>query len=251
LRLIVFTDAEFPFRMFSVDHLVPLGLLLAAIAAMYLFRGRLRGPRLNLAARMFMAGVLVVAEASYHVWANWNGSWTPGYSLPLHICGLAALLSVVMLLTRSYAIFELVYFWGLAGTTQAILTPDLGTTSFPHYMYYKFFVFHSFIILAVLFMTIVERYRPTLRSLGKVVVLTNVYAVFIAVVDYVFDGNYLYLCWKPQGGSLLDYLGPWPWYIASLEIIVIVFCLICYLPYAGSGRKNRGGQAASEREVGP
>jgi hypothetical integral membrane protein (TIGR02206 family) len=238
--LIVFTDEEFLFRMFSADHLVPLGLLLAAIAAVYLGRGRLRAPRLNFAVRAFMAAMLVLAEASYHIWAVWNGSWTPGYSLPLHICGLAALLSVVMLLTRSYAIFEVVYFWGLAGTTQAILTPDVGTTSFPHYMYYKFFVFHSFIILAVLFMAFVERYRPTLGSVVKTIVLTNVYAAFIAVVDYAFDGNYLYLCWKPQGGSLLDYLGPWPWYIASLEVIAAVFCLILYLPYARGGRDLRG-----------
>lgn len=229
------TGADFPFRLFSVDHLVPMGLLLAAAIGMYVMRARLRAPGLNLAVRRLMAMVLLTTEASYHIWAIWNGTWTPGYSLPLHICGLAALLSAVMLLSRSYAIFELVYFWGLAGATQALLTPDLGSYSFPHYMYYKFFIFHSFIILAVLFMAFVEQYRPTSKSIGKVFAVTNIYAAFIAAVDYLTGGNYLYLCEKPQGGSLLDYLGPWPWYIGTLEIVVLLSCLLCYLPYIKRG----------------
>jgi len=229
--LIVFTDADFPFQMFSAAHLWPLGLLLAAALGLYLLRERLRTPGLNRLVRLCMAGLLLITEASYHIWAIWNGTWTVGYSLPLHICGLAGLLSAVMLISRSYFIFELVYFWGLGGATQALLTPDLGSYSFPHYMYYKFFISHSLIVLAVLFMVFAEQYRPTFKSIGKVFIITNVYAAVIAAVDWLTGGNYLYLCEKPPGPSLLDWLGPWPWYIAVLEIIVVLSCLLCYLPY--------------------
>ncbi len=233
--LIVFIDADFPFQMFSAAHLVPLGLLLGLAAAIYILRQPLRLLRWNRLTRYVLTGLLAIQEVSYHAWAIWNGTWHAGYSLPLHLCGVSALLAGAMLITRSYRLFEVVYFWGLAGTSQALLTPDIGQYSFPHYMYYKFFLSHNLIILAVLFMCFVEQYRPTLASIGKVFVVTNFYAGLIAGVNYLTDGNYLYLCNKPAGASLLDYLGPWPWYIFSLEIIMILSCLLCYLPYMIGG----------------
>ena len=53
-----------------------------------------------------------------------DGDWT--LSLPMHLCDWAVAAVVLALLTRRQTAFELAYFWGLAGTLQAILTPDLG-----------------------------------------------------------------------------------------------------------------------------
>lgn len=36
---------------------------------------------------------------------------------------------------------------------------------------------------------------------------------------------------KPSNGSLLDYLGAWPWYLISLEIVAFVLFLLLYLPF--------------------
>lgn len=238
-NFIVFTGAEFPFRLFSATHLIPLAILLSLGMLIYVLRKRLRTPSLNKQARYAIAGLLLLQEGSYHIWAMVNDSWYLGYSLPLHICGVSALLSASMLITRRYPLFEVVYFWGLAGATQALLTPDIGDYSFPHYMYYKFFISHSLIILAVLFMTFVESYRPSVKSLGKVFLITNAYAAFVASINYLTGGNYLYLCGKPQGPSLLDYLGPWPWYIFSLEAVVALSFMICYLPYLTGDIANK------------
>lgn len=238
-NIIVFTGAEFPFRLFSAAHLIPLTILLSLSMLIYVLKRRLLTPSLNKPARYAIAGLLLLQEGSYHIWAIVNDCWYLGYSLPLHICGVSALLSGIMLITRSYPLFEVVYFWGLAGATQALLTPDIGDYSFPHYMYYKFFTSHSLIILAVLFMTFVESYRPSVRSLGKVFLVTNAYAAVVASINYLTGGNYLYLCGKPQGPSLLDYLGPWPWYIFSLELVVALSFIICYLPYLTGDIANK------------
>ena len=44
---------------------------------------------------------------------------------------------------------ELSYFWGLTGTLQAVLTPDLSV-SFPHLEFFEFVVGHVGIVIAAI-----------------------------------------------------------------------------------------------------
>jgi len=54
----------------------------------------------------------------------------------------------------------------------------------------------------------------------------------IAVINIILKSNYLFICNKPQYPSLMDYLGKWPWYILSLEVVGIITFFICYSPFA-------------------
>lgn len=42
----------------------------------------------------------------------------------------------------------------------------------------------------------------------------------------------MFISHKPDDPSLLDLIGPWPWYILSLEGVALVMCVILYLPFA-------------------
>jgi hypothetical integral membrane protein (TIGR02206 family) len=81
-------------------------------------------------------------------------------------------------------------------------------------------------------MTLVEGYRPTWKSLGRVFLWTNIYMVAVFILNQVIGSNYLFIAHKPETPSLIDLLGPWPWYILALEAIGLVLCLLLYLPYA-------------------
>ncbi len=70
-------------------------------------------------------------------------------------------------------------------------------------------------------MAVVGTYRMGQRSLWVTVLIVNVYGVCIYLLDRWIGANYMYLTKKPGGSSLLDVLGPWPWYIASAEAITI------------------------------
>ena len=61
-----------------------------------------------------------------------------------------------------------------------------------------------------------------------------VYAVVVGLIDWAVDGNYFYLRSKPPG-SLLDVLGPWPWYILGGAGIAALMYWLLDLPY----RRNR------------
>jgi hypothetical integral membrane protein (TIGR02206 family) len=66
------------------------------------------------------------------------------------------------------------------------------------------------------------------RSLAALAVV----AVLVMPVNAWLGTNFLYLMEKPGQASLLDYLGPWPWYIGSLAAVALLSSLVWYLPFA-------------------
>jgi uncharacterized membrane protein YwaF len=51
------------------------------------------------------------------------------------------------------------------------------------------------------------------------------------VVNQWIGSNYLFIARKPDTASLLDVLPPWPYYIAYIEVIGLVMCLVLYIPF--------------------
>lgn len=199
--------------------------------------------------RLFLAIFMILNEAVYTAWSIATGEWTLGYSLPLHLCDMAMFFSVIMLVTKNYFLYEITYFWGLGGSLQALVTPDLYPYSFPHFIYFNFFLAHGAVVTSVLFMTFVEGFKPSKKSIWKTVVFTNIYMAVIAVIDILTQGNYLFLRHKPNNPSIMDYLGPWPWYILGLEAIGIVVMFILYIPFLISSRKSRNSHKGHEKQI--
>ena len=219
-----------PFVPYSLSHVGVLVLFAAAIFALYRARQNIRAPLANGLIRYSLAGFLLLSEVAVQSWQILTENWTLAYSLPLQLCSISLLLSVIMLLTYSYRVYEITYFLGLGGASQAMLTPDL-LYPYPHFIFFIFFLAHAAIILACLFMTWVEEYRPTLRSMWKAFGFLNLLLPFVLWVNHVTGGNYMFISRKPLHPSLLDYLGPYPWYILSLEGVAILLFLLLYLPH--------------------
>jgi hypothetical integral membrane protein (TIGR02206 family) len=100
---------------------------------------------------------------------------------------------------------------------------------------------HGAIILASLFMVFVEGCRPTHKSLWKSVAALNIYAVPVGILNKILDANYMFLCFKPEISSIMDFLGPWPWYIISLEAAAIIIFYILYIPFIHGRKIHKAG----------
>jgi uncharacterized membrane protein YwaF len=61
--------------------------------------------------------------------------------------------------------------------------------------------------------------------------VTMLYAVVIGSLNALLHTNYAFLCHKPENASLMDHLGPWPWYVASLIALSMVFYSLLNLPF--------------------
>ena len=226
-----------PFELFGPAHLTALGIVLLLNLALLLVR-RNPSPRLRLTIRYTLATVLILNEIAWHLWNYFTGQWTLQTMLPLHLCSLLVWMSAYMLVTKSYVIYEFAYFLGIAGAIQALLTPDAGIYGFPHFRFFQVILSHGAIVTAAIYMTVVEGYRPYWRSVRRVLVWGNLYMLAILALNSVLGSNYLFVSRKPDTPSLIDLLGPWPWYLLVIEAIALVMCLLLYLPYALRDRRS-------------
>jgi hypothetical integral membrane protein (TIGR02206 family) len=85
-------------------------------------------------------------------------------------------------------------------------------------------------------MVVALRMRPAERAVLRVSIATAIYAAAVGAVDYVTGGNYLFLRDLPPTRTLLDYLGPWPWYIVTLTVLAVTVFTLLYLPFAHQSR---------------
>lgn len=219
-----------PFILFGSAHLIALLVVILFNVLLVAFHKRIPA-RGRVVLRYSLAALLLVNEAAWHIW-NWTtGQWTLQTMLPLHLCSVFVFASAYMLIRRSYTVYEFAYFLGISGAIQPLLTPDAGIYGFPHFRFFQVMVSHGAIVTAAITMTFVEGYRPHWSSLRWVALWGNVYLVLVGALNWVLGSNYLFIAHKPETASLIDVLGPWPWYILSMEVIALVLCLALYLPY--------------------
>lgn len=222
-----------PFQLFSAAHGIAIGAIIGCCLLLTaLLHDAATHPQRREVLRHGLAIFSLLNLIGWQLWQWQVGIWTLAYALPLHVCTFSNLLCAMMLWSRSYRIFEVQYFWALAGVTQALLTPDIGRFGFPHFVFVIFFTSHGIILVSVVFMLVAERLRPTWASVGRATVATIGFLALVGAVNWLTGGNYMFVAHKPEFASLIDLLGPWPWYIGSMIIVGILAFVIVYLPFA-------------------
>ena len=214
-------------ELLAPEHVVALAVIAVVVAALVVAARKSPGRWLNV-----LAIVLVVDEVSWWVYLIAGG--VPGsrleQSLPLQLCDVAIFIAAAALWTRNQLLVEVTYFWGIAGTLQALLTPDLPQ-HFPSYPYWQYYIAHGGVVAAALLLVVGMRLHPRRWAVARVAALTVAYAAFVFVVDLVTLSDYMYLRTKPSSATLLDFLGPWPVYILSAALIGIGLFAILDAPF--------------------
>ena len=189
-------------------------------------------------------GCLLLCSHPLKILAGWmtpQGLDWPGY-LPFHLCNIVGVFAGLALLTRLEWCRELTYFWGLSGTLQGVFTPDLPR-GFPDPVYFVFFLLHTGVVISALYLVLGMRWRPRKGAVWRAWLWLQLYALVAMIVNNTVRGaNYGFLHTKPSNGSLLDYFGPWPWYILILEVLALLYFTMLDLPFL----RRRNGQNATE-----
>ncbi len=203
---------------------IALPFLLAALA-----RGR------PTAERIIVATISVVEIANYFTYlvlVRQFGAVSWKQVLPMQLCDWAILVVIVALWTRRRSWFEVAYFWGIGGTLQAILTPNLPY-GFPDFRFFSFFISHCGIIIGIVFLMQVHRLRPYPFSILRVFVWTEFYFLLTLLADKATGFNYGFLLHKPEAATLLSLLSDWrPLYLFQMHLLALVFFVVLYLPFA-------------------
>ncbi|HEQ70951.1 MAG TPA: hypothetical protein ENN69_00540, partial [Spirochaetia bacterium] len=124
------------FRHFSVQHLAALAGVLAAVIVV-LALSRTLDPKMKTGLEFALVLVLWLNEISYQLYWYLTGGWYAATALIVQMCGLSIIMLFIVFALPEGKIrrimYELIYFWGLGGALQALLTPDIGFRGFPDY----------------------------------------------------------------------------------------------------------------------
>lgn len=216
-------------KFMAAEHLGGVGVVIAATAALTVAARASPGPWITVASRI-LALLIALTEPSYWVQQIANHSWSARYDLPLQLSNASEFVAAAALWWRTPFLVELTYFWGLGAVLQALATPDFPE-HFPDPAYFRFYVAHGGVLLAAVFLTIGLRIWPRPGATIRVFVATIAYTAVVGVADILTNGNYMYLRQKPVSGSLLNFMGPWPWYIGSGLILAVIFLTILNAPF--------------------
>jgi hypothetical integral membrane protein (TIGR02206 family) len=221
------SNKNYEFQMFSTSHLVMISILIFGSVWIFLYRNKLNEEKWR-RAEIGIAISLIIMETAYHSWMIINDSWNVSYAIPLELCSISLILTVILLTTKARIIYEILIFTALLGASQALFTPLLNY-DFPHFRFFHFFYSHLMIIWVPLYFTWAKGYRPTIWSVCKLFIFLNILMPIIMFINNLVDGNYMFFNHKPNSASLLDFLGPYPWYILSMEGLLISLSLIVWL----------------------
>lgn len=222
------------FQHFGTSHWVAIGVTLAAgLALLHWFR------RTDLAAadkrrmRILLAILLCtgVALDPALAWLRYRGSpegswpWILEAALPLHLCDVVSLLLAWALVSGNQRLAEPGYFWSMAATTQGLLTPALyHDWQTPEY--YAFFAEHGGAPIAGLVLVFGLGLGPQPGYFVRMLWWSWGYIAVTMGLNALLGTNYGFLNGKPEIPSLLDSMGPWPYYLIPLQIIGFALFLI-------------------------
>ncbi|QTN32216.1 TIGR02206 family membrane protein [Akkermansiaceae bacterium] len=219
-----------PFRPFTSVHYITLAVGFAITALVILCAKRSeKNERFATAILAF----LNLSAYPFALFAWHNHPRALDNVLPLHLCDLAAIVAGFALFTRKPFLLTLTYFWGLAATLQALLTPaiTIGPPSLP---FIHFFVQHFAIVAAALYIPLVLKWRPEApwwKSPLKVFGISVAYQGVALLVNMALKTNFAFASRPPDNPSLIDHLGPWPVYLFAMQGLAFVLFILLALPF--------------------
>ncbi len=235
-------------RLLGPLHLAIVAIIVAIAAALVLLC------RKNVLAlnplRRSLGAALAINELIWWIW-RYSQEGVHAGNLPLQLCDVAVWLGVLASFTNAPAILQTAYFIGISGAAMALLTPDL-TAPWPSYPDVYFFLAHGGIVICVAVAIFGARRKFSRMAVWRSFALLLAYAAIVGAIDWRSGADYMFLLSKPTAPSLLDRMGPWPWYIAGAAAVALALFWILWLPVRESRQPEpderasaRGGRAPS------
>jgi hypothetical integral membrane protein (TIGR02206 family) len=220
------------FQPYGLPHLTVIFLTIVLPFGLAALVRRTKSKRIEKAIIATLSAVLILNYLAYLIFIRSQGTADWRQMLPMQMCDWGMVVVIVAMWTGNQRWFEVAYFWGIGGTLQAVLTPNLRY-GFPDWRFISFFTSHSAIIVGVVFLMLTRRYRPYPMSFVRAWLWSEFYFVVTLIADKLTDFNYGFLLHKPEAFSILSFLSnSRPLYLIQLQGIALLFFLVLYAPFA-------------------
>ena len=160
------------FHMFDFTHILSLVLIFVVMIMLPFFVNKYLANKISLIAKIIaffgiFHSIFSPIKDLYFVIEPYD--WRE--VLPFHMCDLSLIFISIFLLGGSKFYFNCAFFWGIAGASMALITPDLQF-GFPSMDYLTFFWGHALILFGVFFVLISMNTRPYFSEMNKVILFT-------------------------------------------------------------------------------
>ena len=231
------------FENFTLPHFIPILIMLLTIAIIGIFKDKIRNLKCEKNIRYVIAFVMIISEMAYYwrIVGIPSLGPSPANDLPIAVCGWVLIFGSYMIVGKSQKLFDICYFWLLAGTIFALITPTVITYTGPtRFRYYQFWAAHLTGYIAVFYMIFVHKMRPTVRSAVRSYLALGVLAVIAYIANQLIGpgANYLFMARPESTPSVLDILPPNFTLRILIMIAVITFLFfVAYLPWLIKDKK--------------
>ena len=225
---LAFFQNDIPFSAYGFSHSAVMAIAIALLYCIFVANKKLSFSQ-NLLIGRSASAFLSLTVIIYTAFEIVLGRFSMADDLPLSTCNLFAILAPWLFWRPNFKSFVVIYFLVMAGTLQAVITPDLYT-GFPSYGFFKYWITHVGLVLLVIHYLVCFELYTTAKSMLTAFGWLNIYVLSLMPVNYMLEANYFYLMAKPINPSVLDYFGPWPVYILVAELLVMGFFAIAMLP---------------------
>src|SRR5205809_1968979 len=225
-------NPEHTFHPYGIAHLSVIFLTIAVPFALATIVGRTKSQLAERVIVFSLSALLILNYIFYMMRVRQFGAVSWQQILPLQLCDWGMVVVIVAMLSGNQRWFEVAYFWGIGGTLQAVLTPNLRF-GFPDWRFISFFTSHCGIIVGVIFLMLIRRYRPHPMSIVRVWLWSEFYFVVTLIVDELTGVNYGFLLHKPEAFSILSFLSDSrQLYLLQMHGVALLFFLALYAPFA-------------------
>jgi hypothetical integral membrane protein (TIGR02206 family) len=197
-----------------------------------LYIGKISSEKNRIKFIKIIALIMILFTISNHTIHLINGTWTLDKQLPVHLCGISALICCVIMFipeNKRQFLFEFLFYCGIIGGTMSILTPLIDNyNGSVNFFYIQFFVKHAIIIAFPIYLKDYLNMELRVYSWLKTLIALNVLLAFIIPLNFYIGSNYMYLAEVPAVDNPLILTTQWPYYILTWEVIILILFLITY-----------------------
>lgn len=218
------------FSLYNFEHVTVLVLfVLSCLFGFYWIRKNLSEQE-QISLAVWLCGLAMFFQLLKVTLRLYLGVFDHREDLPLQLCNMLPFAMFYVMKTKNRKLFGVLFFWIMAGTFQSLITPTLKD-SFPHYESMRYWVVHGGLSYIALYGVFVYRWHLTFKDAILSAIGMNILALCMTPINLLLGSNYLYLIDKPPGKTMYDLLGPWPWYILSLEGVIVVLFGLLLIPF--------------------
>lgn len=148
--------------------------------------------------------------------------------LPLHLCTMSVYLCFIHALLPRPVLGQFLYAFTLPGAAFALLFPDWANYPAWHFVSLSSFLLHFLLVLYPLMLTFAGDIRPDVRRLPSCIGLMLCLALPVYGFNLIFDTNYMFLHWPPQGTPLeyFVFLGSPGYLLGYIPLAFLVWALL-------------------------